>query len=370
MLETIREYALERLEESSPQRLRLRHAEHFASLTEAAGLEARRSDQPEWLDRLEAEEGNWRAALEFATTHRPVDLKLRLVVALGGLWVLRGYLREGSAWVADALADASDHPPALRTRLLAYAISLVQRLGKVAAASRFAEERLALANELGDPQGRVDALIQLGFCTALTGDYSAAQAHLTTAVHEAEHLEPWVLPTAQLNLGFIGVMAGDESAEPLLQEGVRNARSADNVELLRSGLVALACAQRLRGQPETAATSLLEALRLLKESRAPEAAVDCLTEAVGLLAPGDHKDDGARLLGAVNAITERIGLKQPEWFQRLHDDIADTLQNQLGHDRFDAALDRGTQLQLDDAVTLAIELLAQHAPRRFRRKLD
>jgi predicted ATPase len=83
MLETIREYALERLERCDRRELRQRHSEHFVALAEAACLHHRRPDQTAWLDRLETEQSNWRAALEFAQTQGLIDLELRLVVALG-----------------------------------------------------------------------------------------------------------------------------------------------------------------------------------------------------------------------------------------------------------------------------------------------
>ena len=83
MLETVREYALERFEEADSRHWQRRHAEHFVVLAEAAELDARRADQPAWLDRLEKEQGNWRAALAFARNHGLVDLELRLVQRSG-----------------------------------------------------------------------------------------------------------------------------------------------------------------------------------------------------------------------------------------------------------------------------------------------
>src|SRR5207247_1510854 len=127
-------------------------------------------------------------------------------------------------------------------------------------------------------------------------------------------------PTAQMNLGHVGVVTGDETVEPLLEEAVRNARDAGNANVLMGSLATLAGAQRLNGKPEPALASFLEALELLKESRNPEQAVYFFTDAAGMLAQGGREEDAARLLGVVSAITQRIGLKPPAYFPRLHDD--------------------------------------------------
>jgi tetratricopeptide (TPR) repeat protein len=363
MLETIREYALERLEEANPGRWRQRHAEYITALAEAAGLDARRPDQPAWLDCLEIEQGNWRAALEFARSERLIDLELRLVAALGWFWLLRGYLVEGDAWVTDARTRASVSSAALRCQLIGHAYGIALRRGQLDAARALAAERLGVADELGDAQERARSLIALGAVTGIAGDYDAAEKYLTTVIEEADHLDPWVLPAAQHNLGLNLLEAGDaKRAEPLLREAVRNGRSANSLHQLTGSLRAFATAQRLNGQRESARTPLLEALQLVRKMRSPEIAIECLTDATWLVALDDNGDEAARLLGAVEAITDRIGLKQleGEW---LHDEIAATLQDHLGRDRFDAAIRRGATLELEETITLAVELLDKNTPR-------
>jgi len=167
------------------------------------------------------------------------------------------------------------------------------------------------------------------------------------------------LPVAQGNLGGLGVITGDENAEALLQEAVRNARRADSASLVTVCLSSLATAQRLSGQRESASTSLLEALKLLKDTRIPHIAVDCLTDAAGLLASDGHHQDAACLLGTADAITQRIGLKRFEYLQRLKGNLADQLRNELGPVQFDAAVERGTNLRLDLAISLAVKRLTE-----------
>jgi predicted ATPase len=360
MLETIREYAIERLEQANPRQWRQRHAEYFVALAETAELDARRPDQAEWLDRLETEQGNWRAALEFARSEGLTDVELRLVAALGPFWLIRGYLIEGDAWVTDARSRAPVSSAALRCRLITHAYSIALRRGNLDAARNLAIERLEVADELGDAQERARSLIALGIVSGIAGDYDAAEKYLTTVIEGADLLDPWVLAAAQNNLGLNLLETGDaKKAEPLLQEAVRNGRSANSIQQLTGSLRALATAQRLNGQPEAARAPLLEALLLARKMRSPEIAIECLTEATWLMALGDYDEDAARLLGTVEATTKHIGLKQleGEW---LHAEIAATLEDHLGRARFDAAVRQGTRLELEDAIALALERLDEN----------
>ena len=361
MLETIREFALERLEESNPTQLRERHAEYFTALVESAELRGERPDQPAWLNMLETEQGNWRAALEFVRSHGLNELEVRLVAALGPLWRLRGYHSEGSAWVDHALATEAGLSPPVRIQLLKWATQFARLTGDPAKARRFANEGLQLANELDDPVERVEALMHLGNVATWSGDYETARRHLSRAVEEAKHLGPRVLCRAQLNLGITAYLAGEASAETLLQDALRNARQYGSASLVGTCLTALGWAQRLSGQPQAARASLREALGTLEESPTVETIADCLIEVAALAAASSRADDAASVFGAANAIVGRLGLVEPAESQRLRDEIACDLRNHLGPDRFEAAANRGSGLTIDEAITIAIDLLRDQA---------
>src|SRR5262249_19313589 len=116
MLETIREYALERLEISrEAATVRRRHADYYLALAEIAEPNLQRAEQVAWLDRLAAEIDNLRAALTWSRTAADAaDLELRLAGALWLFWGLRGYLSEGRAWLARALGQNSEASTVLR----------------------------------------------------------------------------------------------------------------------------------------------------------------------------------------------------------------------------------------------------------------
>ena len=119
MLETIREYGLERLTESGEaDAVRHAHASHFLALTEAAKPGVTGPDQGRWLARLVEEHDNLRAALAWVRDHGENELWLRLAGALWRFWELRFHLREGRSWLEGALAADRGAPPAVRARAL------------------------------------------------------------------------------------------------------------------------------------------------------------------------------------------------------------------------------------------------------------
>ena len=210
LLEPVRQYALEKLEESGEaEAVRRRHAEYFLALAEEAepGLEG--AQQLKWLERLESEHDNIRAALSWSLERgEGAELGLRMGAALGEFWYLRSYLGEGRRWLEEALArseqTAAERARALqRVSLLAIyqgdfdravsaseeglelegvelfrrgggdsiAAELRRTMGLAVAhrgederAMEFFEESLALSREAGNSRGVANSLFRLGWC--------------------------------------------------------------------------------------------------------------------------------------------------------------------------------------------------------------
>jgi predicted ATPase len=155
MLETVREYVLERLEASGEtDLLRQWHAGYFVALTEAAEPHIIGTDQAAWLNRLEAEHDNLRAALEWLLKHREVEAGLRLAGVLWIFWNVRGYRSEGRRWLEEALERSEGATTAMRAKALNGAGGLAYSQGDYAQATALYEQSLALWQELGDLQGR------------------------------------------------------------------------------------------------------------------------------------------------------------------------------------------------------------------------
>ena len=157
MLDTVREYARERLEASGEMEvIQRRHATYFLELAEAAEPQLRGPAQAEWLDRLEDEQANLRAALAWALEH-DVELALRLGAALRSFWRIRGHLSEGREWLERALAFG-EGSPAVRAKALVAAASICNHQGDFAAGAILAEEARTISERLADRKGVAEAL--------------------------------------------------------------------------------------------------------------------------------------------------------------------------------------------------------------------
>jgi len=158
MLTTIREYALERLAASNDvAATRRSHAAYYLVLAEEGAAEA--AAHPEWLDRLEVEHDNFRAALEYLTKTGDADWGLRLGSALFHFWETREYLTEGRSRIARLLAlEGAAARPKLRSRLLFSAAVLAGEQGDYTSAQRLFDESLETCLELNDKRGVAVAL--------------------------------------------------------------------------------------------------------------------------------------------------------------------------------------------------------------------
>ncbi len=172
MLETIREFAAGRLDKSgeADEMLR-RHAEHFVSLAEAAFPNLRGSPK-EWLDRLEREHENIRAALDRLEASGETELALQLAGAVSRFWYLRGHFAEGRRRL-ESLLPANASPTAARARALNGAAVMAANSGDIATARLRAEEALAIHRALDDAWGTAYSVYMLGFMACEEGDLRA-----------------------------------------------------------------------------------------------------------------------------------------------------------------------------------------------------
>jgi len=177
MLETIREYGLERLIESGEATVvQGRHAAFYLALAQQAEPHLARPDQAVWLARLEREHPNVTAALRWFGDRGEIDHALRLVDALSSFWIARGHLTEGRELLAGLLATPSVAArTAGRARALDAAGSLAFCQRAYAAARPLLEESLAIRRELGERAGMVGPLAALGGTARQLGDQATAQ---------------------------------------------------------------------------------------------------------------------------------------------------------------------------------------------------
>ena len=144
MLETVHEYAREKLKESGwAEEMQRLHAAYFLAMAEEAEPELRGPREQEWMDRLEAEHDNLRVALSWSLGGGDGVLGLRLAGALGQFWKVRGHFSEGRGWLEEALAGCGEAPPDARARVLAESGNLAMDQGDFERSKASSQEALA-----------------------------------------------------------------------------------------------------------------------------------------------------------------------------------------------------------------------------------
>lgn len=178
MLETIREYALERLAASGePSAVRRAHAAYSLVLAEEGNPELCASDRGRWLSQCDAEIDNFRAALDWLFEHNEAEWSLRLCLALFRFWDMREHLAEGRERLASVLRLAGDTHSAERARVSQFIGALASAQGDYGGAEHFLERGRSLYGELGDLHGIAASLNALGVTARDRGDYVAAETN-------------------------------------------------------------------------------------------------------------------------------------------------------------------------------------------------
>jgi predicted ATPase/DNA-binding CsgD family transcriptional regulator len=353
MLETVREFALERLAERGEAReIASAHAAYYLDLAEQADPELMDTEQAVWFDRLEAEHPNLLAALLWFLTRGDAERGLRLASALTWFWSSRSYFHEARRWLEAFLSLPTSSRARARGLLDAANILNWQEDNERAAA--YAEEALAICRTDGEQELAGYALRRLGSIAIDLGDFDRAAPLLA----ESETLlrsfgAPWDIAYAPYIAGRLAVAAGksDEAvghfaraAEAFQGIGDRGYVAA---ALGRLGAAAIAI-----DDLPTARNAFAESLDLARAVKDQSWVAWALAGAAHVAhAAGEHTT-AARLLGAATAIGEAIG--EPGLPRTT---LTDVVRSSLGADTFAREWSRGEQLPEADAVVEALAIL-------------
>ena len=355
MLETIREYAAERLERSgTADELRRRHAEHFLALAEEAEPHLRR-DSAEWADRLEHEHDNLRAAMDWGEGTGESELVLRLAGAASRFWYFKSHVSEGLRRLESALS-ADPRPTAARAKALTGAAVMALDIDPATARQR-AEDALALHRALGDAWGAAYATLMIGNAVAEGRDVANARPILDESVRLFRELgdELYVL-IASVNLAWVTGEAGDlETERAIHEENLRRARTLGNRRVEATSLAQLAIFARDEGRLQDAAAMLREAIRtehLL--GNVLWLAID-LGRLASVLALAGTAWKAAQLLSSSEALAEKLGAGVPWWARRRNEQTLAAIRAQLDEPAAAKARERGRAMTVDEAVSLALE---------------
>ena len=357
LLETVREFGLERLAESGEEEAtRAAHADYFLSLAEATYAQLTGPALPARLERLEREQDNLRAALHWFLGRGEAEPALRLASALARFWFLRGRFSEARTALEAALAlSGAAAPTPVRARaLLALAQHARWRQGDYAGGRAAAEESLAVARALGDRAGMATALQELGREAVHHGDFAAAPAPLEESLALLRELAD---PSGvALSLSFLGQLAsfqGDAAAaEACLTESLALFRSLGDRWGIGGALLFLARTARDRGNHAATHALLVETIETL-EVRLPWALAYPLQEFAHLAAAKGKARQALRLAGAAEALREALGTPlAPAWVADAERRLA-RARRALGKAGAAAAWAEGRALPLEQALAEA-----------------
>ncbi len=352
MLETIREFAAEQAkEQGSTDRLRSKHAGFFAAVAQSAAPNLMASSKRGWLDRLEEDHDNFRAAMAWALTGGEAEVAMRTAFALWRFWQMRGYLAEGLERVEQALAlpNSRDYPD-VRADALSAAAGLAYWLADIEKSRDRYREEIAAREEIGDRAGLAEAHYGISFTWSIL-ELSAVDAAATAERHIHEALaifhdlgnSPGV---GRCEWALANVLWGTGKFEAAREHGLKAHAVFESIDdrfmvgwsSYTLGLAALSDDQASGGSPNAkteARSRFARALRIFAEVQ-DVTAYTLVLDAFAILALRDgDRERAARLSGAVSRLERATGTGLNMWNRsslnfdpqelRRDDDLADAL---------------------------------------------
>ena len=360
MLEPVHQYAGEKLEESGEARRAKRsHAAFFLALAEQAYSELRGPRQGEWMDRLERENGNLRAAMTWALAVGKVETVTRLGWALWMFWWLRGHKQEGRRWMETLLEH--NLSAGLRTIALVVAGQIAFTQGDYDACERYLRESLDLAREVGDPIRAAHAVYVLGLLALNSQDLETARSRLEEALNL--YLETvgnnQMVAGVRSHLGTLLLIQGDhDQAAKMMEEGLTLARKLGDRFSISNALYSLAQVAQARGDHASAACRFEEGVSLSEEI-GDRSNLGYFLEGLAVVAGvRGEADRSARLFGAAEGLLQAIEAPVYDYYEpnrSLYERTAAAVRSQLGESAFEEAWTEGQAMTFEQAVAYALE---------------
>jgi predicted ATPase/class 3 adenylate cyclase len=364
MLESIRAYALERLEASGEaDDVRRRHAEHFLSLAARIEEDQRTKPDVDWLA-LEREHDNFRAALNWLAAQGEPDMLVQMTFGLLPFWEVRGHLAESRKWCDVELTLAPRLAPAMEARAWLHGASLAWRVGEYDRTRTSAKRALGLFREVGDRfhEGRCLGIESIG--AGESGNFSEARS----LAEEAKAILAEVgdlRATAQIdhNLGLWALARGERlQARAYLEAGLAGARGIGSDLMTGNSLIDLGVLALHEGRDADAVSLFAEGL---ESARRTGWQINIAYCARGLACIGAARGDtnaAARLLGAAESVEERVGAQIQPYARQVFDQGAALVRERLGDPAIAAAWSTGRAMTEEEAASFALATAAELEP--------
>jgi predicted ATPase/transcriptional regulator with XRE-family HTH domain len=400
MLETIREYALERLAASGETEvLRRRHATYFLALAEMAEPHLSGRNQVIWSARLEQEHDNLRAVFAWSrSVEDDAATGMHLAGALYWFWMIHSHFSEARIWLDDMLDMPNTAVPAAHAKALQAAGAMAANQGEVARSIMLHEESLALYRGLSDAAGTAEALLWLGRAKVWQGAYAQAHSLLVEGlamfqVQQNTWMIMWALQSlgnmafnnaevlqahayfqealvlcsdlgdmfgsahARENLGRVAYALGDNrQAQTYYAESLAAFRELGQRDIAQV-YVDLGQVARTQGDITQARIYYTQGLALFREFMDKQRFPECLEDIAGLA--GAAQPAGAvRLFGAAEAVRESAGIPLPPVRRAAYERDLAAARAQLDQRAWETAWAAGRALSLEQAIAEALDLIS------------
>ncbi|MFL5807405.1 MAG: ATP-binding protein [Roseiflexaceae bacterium] len=398
MLETIREYALERLAASgSGETLRQAYAVYYLALAERAAPELTGACQEEWLERLRREHDNVRAVLGWSLDTQHVEIAARIGGALWRFWFVCGYWSEGRQWLASVLTYRAELPASVQATALHGAGTLALYQSDYHQATALLEAGLEIQRALEDQGGVSTSLIYLGAIFLDQGDYDHARVYNEECLEIRRALgDRRGVATALNNLGNVALSQNDfAKAQELYSESLALCRAVgDKVEIANAinnlgltayyqgdheqamtlyrqsldlfqkvgdqsgeanGLCNMGAVATAQGDLAPATAYLARSLQLYRMLNSPRGVAECFELLAGVAAAQSQATRTARLLGAAEALRELIAAPLSAVERMGCEQAVSTTRAQIDPATYAAAWAEGRALTLEQAIAYALQ---------------
>jgi non-specific serine/threonine protein kinase len=363
MLETVRQYAMDRLRESSEEKQwRGSHLAWLVALAKEFFDGVGGPNQQSWFFRIASEHDNLRAALAWSAESRPVE-GLRLAIASTAFWRIRGHLAEGREWLAQLLeAFPIDGPTRERARGLHAAATLAISWGDYTAAKLFLQESLAVYREAGDSSAASRALQSLAYLSICQAHYSDAEALAREAIDCARGTGNRRLLYPNLSNLAVALHAQGQwaAAREFYEQAFEVARELGTPFEIGHAMNEIGRAQCDEGRYDLALKRCTEGMTILQGLGNRPGVIDSLEGLADVAAATGAPLRAARLCGAADALRQEIGAARSVHESISYDRQVNAVRAVLAAEVFDQAWEEGRAMALDDAVRYALGGTAKH----------
>jgi len=358
MLETIREFAAQRLEASGEaDKLRRRHADFFLAKSEEAEPHLADPNSTDWADRLESEHDNLRAALDWFDRSTAGEQALRLAAALDEFWCVKSHWPEGRRYLERAL-EWRDGPTGVRAKALIGAAHMARDMGDAAMATQRAKEGLAIS-EMDDRRQTAKGLFYLGASEADQHDFEAAREHFEKSATLSDELgDAYSSLAANRMLAWAYYELGNrERATALHEVQLGRARALGLADLESSILGALAAYAVEDGRLAVAAPRAAASIRITADRANIQGVATEICRGAAVLALAGDSELATELIASAEAFNEDAGLQVLPYLTEENARTLTRIHEQLDKAAFEQAWERGKRLTVEDAAGLALDAL-------------